>query len=113
VIVRRGTPPPDAFFRQGSPSKYRPIIDALIAIPGDWIAVDAHDVSGKNRKAKYGALNQAAAVETTRQHGRLYVRLAAAPLACLVVTQAATIDGGLEAAANRVADPGATTGGGQ
>jgi hypothetical protein len=77
---------------------YSPLIDMVVQANGDWTAFEFSAIGGKTEKAKSSLMHPAArirgyAIETTRQHGRLYVRLAATPQARLVVTEVVN-DGG-------------------
>jgi hypothetical protein len=59
---------------------YAAHINRAIANPGEWIAIPACEISGKSSGAKQNRILQAARgrglkVQTTFQHGHLYVRL--------------------------------------
>ncbi|MDX6458632.1 MAG: hypothetical protein QOH35_1442 [Acidobacteriaceae bacterium] len=69
---------------------YDPLIDTVIQANGDWAAFDFAVIGGLTGKAKSSLMHAAAhtrglAIETTRQHGRLYVRLATPQQASLIV----------------------------
>ena len=71
----------------------------VVKADGEWIAIDFDLIDAITEKAKATLLHSAAksralAIETTRQHGRMYIRLAQPHPVRLVITE--VVDGGAQ-----------------
>jgi hypothetical protein len=61
-------------------NQYDVLIQELIKIPGDWIAADLTDITGRDNASKQRAVIQAASqrglrIQTSVREGKIFVRM--------------------------------------